>query len=383
VFLPHIRQLLQRRSITEPSPSPEFDKTFEQALAQEIDRSKQRPFTVSIMGQTGVGKTSLLKALFNKALFNQQMDRNILVDDVRPATRQPGTYTIVGENGQILKINDLPGIGESQSTDQYLLDTYELYFQPSDLVLWAIQADKRSTAFDAQSLGNLLGRLDEQAQEKFMSKMVFVLTKVDTLLPSPWIMAYNNPSVWFTPGQETLELIKKKQEFFQEQLIQPFGSHIISRTHNDVNFKLDPPFGSDEKKVTYRGLLTRKLVEELSVTYRQYQEVFKRLYDNYCPVPCSARFKYNLPQLMLVILNKLGSGAVQNFKRVVDPDRLGIMSLDEARQLCNLLIWNTPDARKIFDLEEGRFPEPKRDSVFYKKMEQQHKGLFGVFGRRK
>jgi hypothetical protein len=82
---------------------------------------------------------------------------------------------------------------------------------------------------------------------------------------------------------------------------------------------------------------------------------------------------------MLAILNKLGSEAVQNFKRVVDLDRLGRMSLDEARQLCNFQIWDVSGSRKIFDIEDGTFPNPKLDSIFYKNIEEhQHKGLFGL-----
>jgi uncharacterized protein len=351
----------------ESTPFPEFDEAFTKELAQDINQSQKRPFTVSIMGQTGVGKTSLLKALFNKVLF----DKNILVDHVRPATKNPETYKVTGENGQVLIINDLPGIGESNHADQNHLDTYQKYFLPSDLVLWAIQADSRSTTLDAQALGHLLGNLDEQEQEQFMSKIVFVLTKVDTLLPTPWIMEYVCPSVWFLPGEETRSLIEKKQDFFQEQLIQPFGSHIVSLTYNDVNFSLEELFFSDENQIMYRGLLTKKLVVELSEAYPQYKNVFNRLYDNYCPVACSAHFKYNLSRLILVILNKIGSDAVQNFKRVVDTDLLKIMSLDEARSLCNILVWNTRDSRKILDLEDGKFPDPKRDSVFYKKKVEQ------------
>ena len=197
----------------EPLTPPELNKNVEREILQEIVKFQEKPFTVSIMGQTGVGKTSLLKALFNKAVTNGKFDGHFVVDHVRPATKEPQTYTIKGDNGQILKINDLPGIGESHHADQNHLDTYEKFLRPSNLVIWAIQADNRSTTFDRQSLDDLLGKLDEQTQKQLMSKMVFVLTKVDILLPPPWVMGFNKSTVSFGPDQVTRELIHEKQEF--------------------------------------------------------------------------------------------------------------------------------------------------------------------------
>ncbi len=380
-------------------PSPGFGPEFEKEITQEIDEVQKRLLTVSIVGQTGVGKTSLLKALFNKALFTKNGGRSIVIDDVRPATRNPETYTIEGDRGQLLTINDLPGIGESSSADKCHFETYLRYFGSSDIVIWAIQADSRSTTFDAQSLDHLLKELkDDQSREQLMSKMVFVLTKVDTLLPSPWIMLYNSHTAKFRPGPETWKLIQDKQEFFQEQLIQPFEKYIVSRTHNDTKFVLDvhnsnsllgSPFSADENKVIHRGFLKKEDVEKLSRAYPQNKRIFERLYDSYCPIYCSARFQFSLTTLVLAIFNRLGSDVLQNFKRVVDPDRLGIMSLDEARQLSNLLILNEPDRRRILDLEKGKFPDPVLDVVFYekkvekKKVEKQRKGPFGWFERKK
>lgn len=348
----------------EPTPFSGLEDVFE-AIKEEIAQFRERPLIVSIMGQTGVGKTSLLKALFNKVLFNQ----SIVVDDVHPATRKPETYKIRGKNGQLLIVNDLPGIGESSTADQNHLSIYQNYFGSSDIVLWAILADSRSTTFDVQAIEHLLKDLepDEEAQKKLMSKIVFVLTKADTLLPAPWFMEYHSSSVKFSPSLETNELIERKQQFFQQQLIQPFDKYVVSRTHNDVNFSLnDLAFSFDKETVTHQGLLTKDRVQKLSTLHPEFKRVFERLYDNYCPVPCSARFKYYLPKLMLIILNKLGLDVVHNFQRIVDLDRLGYMTLDEARQLCNLLIWNMSDRRKILDLELGIFPDPARDVIFYR-----------------
>src|SRR5690349_7425938 len=111
-----------------------------------------------------------------------------------------------------------------------------------------------------------------------MSKMIFVLTKADSLISSPWYMSYNNPFVKFSPSMDTSKLIQGKQAFFLKQLIQPFGEHIVSHTDNDANFSLnEPSFEYDENKVTYRGILTRQRVNDLSEIYPEYRAIFERL----------------------------------------------------------------------------------------------------------
>lgn len=357
--------------MTKSPQLPEFDNTIKDAVKDAYEQKKreseQRPFTVSIMGQTGVGKTSLLRALFNRAIFDESINGRMKVDHVNPATTRPETYTIHGSNGQILIVNDLPGIGESSRADENYLKIYEQYLLPSDIILWANQSDSRATTVDVDALERLLGKLDELSQEQLMSKMVFVLTKVDALLPAPWIMEYNKQYVRFSPGEETLSLMQQKQDFFQKQLIQPFGKHIVSHTPIDGSFDLGEPFSLEGNRVRHRGLLTRERVEELSRDRPDYRPVFKRLYANYCPIPCSAHFKYFLTEIMLVILNKLGPEAAQNFKQVVNQDTLGHMTLDEARTRCNIIVWSVPKTCKIFDLEEGIFPDSKTDRVFYKR----------------
>ncbi len=337
------------------------------------------------MGQTGVGKTSLLKELFGPALGKQFNGNGNTINHVHPGTKIPELYTIENNKGAKLIINDLPGIGESKDIDKQHIDTYLQFFPSSDIILWTMQADNRSTSFDVQNLTTLLDHFDLSSRKDLMSKIVFVLTKVDTLLSAPWFMNYYSPDqVKFTASEEMRRLIRQKKAFFQEQIIQPFGQLIHSRTHNDVSFTLkppyltNPPFSVDETKVIYQGLLVQKEVEEFSQNFPEYKGVFERLYDNYFPVPCSAHFKYNLNELVLVILNKLelGSDAAQNFKHAVDPHDLLYMPLHEARQRCNLLIHDVSNSRRIFDLMEGIFPDPKRDSVFYRKSIMNDKSIF-------
>src|SRR5437762_1081898 len=152
-------------------------------IKKEVERrlmeKAHQPFVISIMGPTGVGKSSLLNALFNAQLQTGA---------VRPTTLKPQKIVVRGVNGHELIFWDLPGIGESEDADAHYLQLYRQHVMDSDVVLWAINADNHSTTFDVGALRKLLGNLPEAEQSLLMSRMTFVLTKADLLTPPPWIL---------------------------------------------------------------------------------------------------------------------------------------------------------------------------------------------------
>src|SRR5947207_10968384 len=101
-----------------------------------------------------------------------------------------------------------------------------------------------------------------------------------------------------------------------------------------------PAFTSDQYTIYYKGMLSNEQTAELKKQYPQYAEIFDRLYDNYRVIACSALFKYNLHQLMLVILNKLGKDAIERFKNFVDTGSLDQVPMDRVKQLCNMVIFD-------------------------------------------
>src|SRR5438128_12053669 len=76
-----------------------------------LSKEQYTPLKVSIMGQTGVGKSSLINALFNA---------HLKINPVRPTTKDIAAINVPVKNapqGTDLIFFDLPGIGESEQTD--------------------------------------------------------------------------------------------------------------------------------------------------------------------------------------------------------------------------------------------------------------------------
>ena len=323
-------------------------------LEKNLKEQRNKPFVVSVMGQTGVGKSSLINALF---------DTDLKVDPVRPATKKIEPIE-KKTNGHTLIFYDMPGIGESDQIDSTLLEDYRRHLRDSDVVLWAIHADTRSTALDARTLQHLLEGIAPEEKQLLMSRITFVLTKADLLAQSAWTMGYAEDYAIFNPGKKTKELFEQKATYYQEQIISHYGAYITSWTYNDVRFRLsDNGFSHTDESVYYRGLLTRDRVKELKKQYPHYSTVFDRLYDNYRVIACSSFFKYNLVELMHAILNKIGPNAIESFKQVLNLDYLDRVPLDLARQRCNLYIVDTQKKITVFNLINGVFPNAKRGSI--------------------
>src|SRR6266496_1359980 len=124
---------------------------------------QQKPLQISVMGQTGVGKTSLVNALFGTGFK---------VSSTRPETLEPQSHT---ENvgGHQLEFWDLPGLGEARSADERYSDMYREKLLSSHIVIWAIHADSRSFRFDRTALEELINSIpNPDEQVRIMNKIV-------------------------------------------------------------------------------------------------------------------------------------------------------------------------------------------------------------------
>jgi uncharacterized protein len=155
----------------EPEDAERARAGVENMLAEE----GRRALVVSVMGQTGVGKSSLVNALFGT---------HLQTGAVKPTTKHPQDV-LTGHNGHQLMFWDLPGIGEGDVEDQAYLTLYRETLARSDVNLWAVHSDSRAVTFDRQALEHLLAGQPPEVERELFSKISFVLTKADLATSDP------------------------------------------------------------------------------------------------------------------------------------------------------------------------------------------------------
>jgi predicted GTPase len=138
-----------------------------------------------------VDKSSLLNALF---------DTSLVVSVVKSTTKE--SVAVQGSNGHSLTFWDMPGIGETERVDDSYLSLYRQKLMESDVVLWVIHADARSTLLDSNAFSAILSDSPLDEQRALAAKLTFVLTKADLLTPPPWIFLRDGEAGSFLPSRK-------------------------------------------------------------------------------------------------------------------------------------------------------------------------------------
>lgn len=318
-------------------------------VGEEVRREREAqaalPLSVAIMGQTGVGKSTLLNGLFGA---------DLPTGGVRPTTKEPTAVSVAGTNGHPVVFWDLPGIGESADADRQYLRMYLDRLIDCDVVIWALHADSRSTAFDLHNLTRLLDGVDPERRRALLAKVTFVLTKADLLGPPPWVFELRGDVGAFGPTRRLVDLLAEKAGYVESMLVAPWGDELGATTFHDGSFTItDERMEFDKYAVRYRGHFSQRVCDDYSARYPAQVGVFERLRENHRVLPCSSRYRYNLTQVLAVVVNKLGFGAVSRFQRVLGTvDGLGWMPAHSVLDFGNFVIWDGDNRRKVFDLAD-------------------------------
>lgn len=319
---------------------------LKQKVEEAIRSSQNKPFIVSVMGQTGVGKSSL-----TNAIFNTKFD----TDPVKPCTKNIQSVEISNKQGDKMIFNDLPGIGESEVADEYYISEYVKIIKVSDVVLWLFHGDNRSVRFDLENLQKIMSKLSEKEKFQFMSKITFALSKVDLITPPAWYYVLRNTGNFFLPSTETQKILELKQQYYLETILAPFSNYIVSRTPNTSNFKSKiEGFSLSEDKdfVLYKGYLSTNKVKELSEKYPKHKDIFIRLSENYRVIPTSTIFKYNLSLLVTSIMNKINDDAIFRIEKFIDDENISKVPKSKALSLSNIIVYDSSTKNEIFNLSK-------------------------------
>lgn len=316
----------------------------EEQIRRRVNEARAKPLTVVVMGQTGVGKSSLINALFGTRLKT---------NDVRPETKEPEKHVAGFGDGHELWFWDMPGIGESSAADAYYLGDYRQKIMEADVALWLCHADSRSVTFDMEAIQRILGGLPAQARSAMFSKLTFVLSKADLVAPEPWILYRRQDFALFEASGGTKELLDAKAEYFRDALIRPHADLFVSRTHysGSFNLRLDA-LRADGHFVHYPGVMSRETLDRLRRSYPDHADVFLRLYQNSEVVYCSSRFRYNLARLMRTVVDRIGGEASIRFRNLTLNGQMNRVPWDRARTFSNVLVFDEKRDEIVFNLAE-------------------------------
>ncbi len=319
-----------------------ISSTHEEEIKRRIKAEQNKPLVVVVMGQTGVGKSSLINALFGI---------NLKTNDVQPETKFPEKHVEKVADGYELWFWDMPGIGESSSADAGYLDDYRQKILEADVALWLCHADSRSVTFDVEAIQKILINLTDGEQSIIMSKLTFVLSKADLITPEPWILYKTGKEAILQTSEKTEKLLDAKATYFKESLIAPHGKKFSSRTFHDGKFQLQlGSITSDKSFAYYSGIMSISTLIKLKENYPEHSDIFTRLYRNSEVIYCSSSFRYNLSKLMQVVVDKIEGAASIRFKNFISKSPMNRVSWNKAQTFSNLVVFDSVKDEIVFDL---------------------------------
>lgn len=310
---------------------------------QFLDRASDHIFAargeecrLGIIGQSGSGKSTLVNTVTGASLKT---------DPLRPCTQGVQEIELAGPDGSKLRFYDTAGLGEASAENnaRHLAAVRRLALgvSPSipalDSLMLTMHADQRDIGSTIETLHGLAdGQPIEEGQRLFRT-ITFVATKADLATSTPWGYGQLNGKGIFTPGPANRELLQAKADYFRDAIHDAFPNILSARTFQDSPFPVrDSRFTLEYGAVIFNGRLTTDIVTDLSRRHPETAPTLQRLYQGQQVIPVSARYRYNLLNLLAVVVGKASGTAALRLEKFINVDAVQHVGREDAEKLRNI-----------------------------------------------
>jgi GTP-binding protein EngB required for normal cell division len=335
-----------------------FDPDAAIRYSEFIRNEQMKPVIVIFIGQTGTGKTSLINAAFGT---------DFEISHTRPCTKTPQihkTQVMVAGRLQEIVVIDLPGFGESADADRLYLEMYLQHLRSCDFAIWAFPAGTRSFEFDRFALKQLLSQLEsDEERSSILNKIQIVLTKADAIVIEPWnLIMKNDRQMVARPGAATLKVLSEQSVFTWCCMMESFGDLVIL---SHPLMRPVKPFSEGPLRVTrhaieHQGSLSSTQTKALQRQFPHVSDAIEDLYREQRATLCSARFHFNLEELLLRVFLHATQGSIYRLSGIGGTDLL-YLHPDLVPSLANIRLAH-PGKGKVVELSTELLGE--KDSTF-------------------
>lgn len=239
------------------APSKERSE-FNRLVQQELSKAPK----ITVIGKTGVGKSSTINALFGSSLA---------ISHTKSCT-QLEEMVQVNKGSKSLIVFDMPGLLEDIEADEVHKQTYSRVIPQCDVAVWVLDAADRAIAADQSAIRDVVG----PANPALLDRLVIGLNKVDEIQPGTWIESANVPSPTQKKSierriEDIIEKLLKVCPRLRSDRIIPYSAtkrYRLTKLRNAMEAACPPErmwvLKSRESLADYRELVDKSVLDEIA-----------------------------------------------------------------------------------------------------------------------
>lgn len=216
----------------------ELSEEERERLLEEIEKDLAEPVRIIGVGQTGVGKSTLLKSVFSINEDDPEIPDWLEEGGTKETTKEFRSFQIETKEGFKVEFTDGPGLGASIERNEKVLPQWIEQIPKHDMMYWVLDASSRDIAHIQRHMKKILD------ETEYRNRIVVVLNKVDQIELPPdqreageeqWNSKYNLPTDKLENQIEkrTDDIIEKFSEQVDISREQMVACSALKRWNND------------------------------------------------------------------------------------------------------------------------------------------------------